>query len=524
MNLRGHIPRPSVNTPAAQHPSQTYAVPATVISGELQELRSLAELTKARVGNLEALLEPPALAQITKTKRLMRDAHRTLERLQRRVSEPESFALVGDATVEAWQVYQRLVKIEEKLRRAVSDASSTDTIQSGAAPQATTGVERRSQHRRHSSGRVSFALYPRPTPEERTAAEEAIQSTSQRPVRIRSWLDAHEWEEDWRHLMAGVLPPAVLSAPPTPIDNEPQVSRFYGPSFAGRVAERTDAISTTAIVSGESSSEDISGLEAFPMPPGGLYSETGSGASAIVWIPASDDGLRSSYIETSRPALTRHEVERRCAREETLTTIGLCDPDGKRKGSMSGFHATHAILAGIDDPNHCLPGLRFIKIHELKRLKEWLMQKLHLRRSGEISRTESVLHLIFVLQEGWRLETLAVLFSRTPRQVYGSCHDVFDRILEMYSETFLEYHRPTCPHLWKIAYKFMDVAESRRWERYYHWKKQDVFSVLVTLNMYIGRYRQQGQVALDGPCQHWWRYFAPPEPNEWIKSRGLRCA
>jgi hypothetical protein len=222
--------------------------------------------------------------------------------------------------------------------------------------------------------------------------------------------------------------------------------------------------------------------------------------------------------------LTREEVERRCAREETLTTIGLCDPDGKRKGSMSGCHATNAILAGLDDPNHCLPGLRFIKIHELKRLKEWLVQKLHLGRSGEISRTESVLHLIFVLQEGWRSETMAVLFSRTPRQIYGSCHDVFDRLLEMYSETFLEYHQPTCPHLWKIAHKFMDVAESRRWERYYHWKKQDIFSVLVTLNMYIGRYRQQGQVALDGPCQHWWGYFAPPEPNEWMKSRGLRCA
>ena len=109
------------------------------------------------------------------------------------------------------------------------------------------------------------------------------------------------------------------------------------------------------------------------------------------------------------------------------------------------------------------------------------------------------------------METIAVLFSHTPRQVLNSCRDVFNRLLEMYSETFLEYDQPTCPHLWRIAQKFMHVSESDSWERYYHWKKQDVLNVLTTLNMYIGRYRQQGQVALDGPYQHWWRYFARPE-------------
>jgi hypothetical protein len=86
MSFRDNIQRPSIDTfstPAAQHPSHVrsssslaFAVPATTISDELQELRSLAELTKARVSNLEALLESPALAHITKTKRLMRDVHR----------------------------------------------------------------------------------------------------------------------------------------------------------------------------------------------------------------------------------------------------------------------------------------------------------------------------------------------------------------------------------------------------------------------------------------------------------------
>ncbi|KAK7186929.1 hypothetical protein PSPO01_07058 [Paraphaeosphaeria sporulosa] len=77
-----------------------------------------------------------------------------------RDQEAQSVELVGDVTVEAWQVYQRLVKIEEKLRRAVADASSTETSQPGAlTPQVSTGAEHKRHQSRQSSDSESRALY-----------------------------------------------------------------------------------------------------------------------------------------------------------------------------------------------------------------------------------------------------------------------------------------------------------------------------------------------------------------------------
>ncbi|KAF1973676.1 hypothetical protein BU23DRAFT_128661 [Bimuria novae-zelandiae CBS 107.79] len=510
------------DTPASSHArnASSQSLPAPVstapsIPGELQELRSLAELTKARVGNLEVLLGPPALTQVTETKRIMRDAYRNLERLQSQIAEGESVALISETTVEAWQVYQRLVKIEEKLRRAVIEPVDVEDSQpTNLTAQAPAALKHSHDHSRHSSGRVSFASNPKPTPEEKENAEEREQ-TSQRPFRLWTWPNPQEWEEDRTELESSPNHLATIlgsSASPTVVESDPRFSRPYQYQ---RPSEQTDTVSTMAVASRKGSSEDLTTLLAT------MIEGQNDEPEALHYVD-SVDTLRALYLEHGLEELptgvaqTREEVERRCAMEQAYTRSVLVDPERKREGSILGFFATYAILAGIDDPNYCLPRLRFIKIHEVKRLKELLVDGFHLGRSGEISRIERVLHLIFVLQEGWRMETMAVLFSRTPQQVRESCRDVFECLLEVHSETSLEYYQPTCHHLWKIAPKFMDSTHTKRSEKYYHWKKQEVFNVLVTLNMYIGRYRQQGKVALDGPYQHWWRHFSPLEPTEWL--------
>lgn len=528
----GHRPEVQTSSHGRHSSSHSFAEPTSAqsIPQELQELRSLAELTKARVNNLEALLEPPALTQVTETKRIMRDAHRNLERLRIRVAGSESAVLIGEATVEAWQVYQRLVRFEEKLRKATTEAADVQVLRSASlTPHAPTALRHTRHHSRHSSGRVSFGLRSGLTIEKEATKDEQKQAPRW-PLDVQTWSEPEEWEDEWKQLRlsAEQLPPAPASVFPATMVNEPQVAEFYEPLHGKKAARHF----RNAAGSRQSSSEGLDALLAAILEERYGRREAGGddkreakditmpGKNTVTVEPShTADGLHALNLEYGVEALptklapTRKEVQKTCSEEETCTTIALCDPERKREGSMPGLSVTYAILAGIDDPMHCLPRLRFIKIHEVKRLKEWLTEELHLGRSGEISRVEKMLHLIFILQEGWRMETIAVLFSRTPLEVYSSCHDVFNRLLEMHSETALEWHQPTCYHLWKIAPKFLDKSSTNRWERYYHWKKPDVFSVLVTLNMYIGRYRQQGKVALDGPYQHWWRHFAPPEPT-----------
>lgn len=496
----------------------TYEAPESVfnLSSELQELRSLAEVTKSRVRRLEALLIEPALCQVVETQRLMRDAHRNLESLQGETPGGGRSDLVEEVVVEAWQVCQRLSGLEAKLRRAL--AASPTTEARGAATWETQSpvLAERSKSRSHnSSARLPIPLDPirviethHDLVEEQSAHELAL---------LYKWPTAQDWAEDRRYLSAISLPRGPIPASPTMTELESQTSARY--NVEGDI-ERACAGSPSDSAGRRSSIDDLTALPAFPGPPTGLYIEAKSSRSETIRFKDSDRGLRAAYFQhevealPGRCASARKRVETTCFREESLTTISLRDPDRQREGSVTGPATTHEILAGIDDRSHCLPRLQFIKIHELKRLKEWLVQNAQLSSLGEISTTEKVLHLVLVLQEGWRMETLAVVFSRTPRQVLNSCRDAFNRMLEMHSETSLERDQPTCSYIWKIAQKFTDDGESEKWERYYHWRKQDVFKVLVSLNLYIGRYRQQGQVALSGPYQHWWRHFAPPNPAQ----------
>ena len=62
--------------------------------------------------------------------------------------------------------------------------------------------------------------------------------------------------------------------------------------------------------------------------------------------------------------------------------------------------------------------------------------------------------------------------------------------------------------LWGIWCRVYEIPQNQQWaEDYfgYHWT--DIGKVMVTLNLYIGRWREQGKFALEGPSLNWGRFF-----------------
>ncbi|KAF2006481.1 hypothetical protein P154DRAFT_399730, partial [Amniculicola lignicola CBS 123094] len=187
----------------------------------------------------------------------------------------------------------------------------------------------------------------------------------------------------------------------------------------------------------------------------------------------------------------------------------LQDPDKIRQGSTSGTVCTADIMTGVEDYRCVRPELAFLKLHEIRSLKQWLTEHQYLRRIGTISRIEKLLHLIFALQDGCRFEKIAVWFSRSPRQVYDGCREAFNGLLELHSETMLPHSdkHPVYRRMWKITDSYATAAMMRRADLYYPWRGADLRKVIVALNFYIGRYRRQGHEALTGPLMQWGRYL-----------------
>jgi hypothetical protein len=122
----------------------------------------------------------------------------------------------------------------------------------------------------------------------------------------------------------------------------------------------------------------------------------------------------------------REEVMRNLLAEEYDGPETLMhDPDRKREGSTTGWLCAQDILCGVNDHRRIRPSLAFLKIHEVKSLKNWLVSHRYLKRSNGMSRVEKLLHCLFVLQDGARIETVAVYFSRTPTVVKGYVQSIF---------------------------------------------------------------------------------------------------
>jgi hypothetical protein len=130
-------------------------------------------------------------------------------------------------------------------------------------------------------------------------------------------------------------------------------------------------------------------------------------------------------------------------------------------------------------------------------------------KSAVISRMEKVLHYFELLQTGCRYETIATVFSRTPRQVESSCHEVMEGLLEMHGFTMIKARdQEMYTTLWGIwCRKFASPQNQDASACYYGFDWIDFGKAMVTLNLYIGRWREQGKFALEGPSLNWGKFF-----------------
>jgi hypothetical protein len=123
---------------------------------------------------------------------------------------------------------------------------------------------------------------------------------------------------------------------------------------------------------------------------------------------------------------------------------------------------------------------------------------------------EKVLHCIELLQTGNRYETIATIFSRTPRQVESSCREVMEGLLNLHGFTMIKARdQEMYTTVWGIWCRKYENPQNRHFfaEDYYGYHWTDIGKVMVTLNLYIGRWREQGKFALEGPSLNWGKFF-----------------
>ncbi|KAF2743042.1 hypothetical protein M011DRAFT_529449 [Sporormia fimetaria CBS 119925] len=444
LQKRQHLERPP--TPAPPMPPPHELQRTTTLTEELEQLRQHVDATNTHIHDLETIFEDQTRDQIVDIKRGLTDAHRGLEKLE------ERFVVVGELRKQVWQAYRRLRDFEEKMERGETMSIQDLSI---AAPRAVQVVP---------AVRTASVANPGPlpvgetaqivTPEERFVVPETFRS-----VKRGSHTPGSDVTEE---LQARIVPVGI----PT---------RSHTISEARRSPRRR-----------ESGAEQKRRSE--PVP------------AVHRWT----DGIGRGEV------LARVGEEERRG-ESKDGRLELHDADRRRLGSSDGWQVTQAVMTANDEPWMVVPQLAYVKIHEVRGLKAWLASYGYVRssRRRQLGRMEKLLHLLTLMQFGCRYESVAVLFSRTPREVLSACEEVFAGLLEMHSETMLPRRSVSklfiYPHLWRIARAY--EREEENGPAPYVWRREDVYKVLITLNMYIGRYRSQGGFALDGECLDWGRYI-----------------
>src|SRR5262245_42033335 len=155
------LPSQSFVVPRHRHPDP---IPTNTVPGELHQIRAYIEATRIRVRYLEGLLEPSIIDEVTEIKRAMMDTHRTLERLQRRANQISAAVLMGAVTVEMWQAYQRLVKLEERLRGRRIDGRRMSSYVPTGVRRLSCAVGLSTNRAEHRSGVNRDALLAQETP------------------------------------------------------------------------------------------------------------------------------------------------------------------------------------------------------------------------------------------------------------------------------------------------------------------------------------------------------------------------
>lgn len=499
------------STPSSEPPR------TNTLAGELHQIHAYIEATTARIHYLEEILEPFAADQIIEIKRGLKDTYRRLHRLG------EKFPVVAEITEEVWQTYTRLSILEER-QLGRGDDDSTGEMRRRETPTVhTLSAGQTSSRSRDIEGYYDGEEYS-PTGMAWGDSDNADDVYNEL---------GHLGDTDHPNLMGEPRPESesasLLMSGGLRVDQEGEsFEQHAGQDDVGEedylsaveyLAGGREDIQRASIDNSSHSSSVITSPVVIPVAvpkggevvTGGHYKPRGFEASQTA-----NHDTRVQQRVTQFPGTVmknRRDVVDRVEEEERQAEAALVEPNRKRQGSADGWLVSLAIMTGSSDRRMCVPHLMCIKIHEVRGLKWWLCSMGYLRQTHGISRTEKVLHLLTLLQMGSRFETVAVLFSRTPVQVANSCSEVFEGLLQLHSETMLPERTMSkylYPHLWHIVGNYSTRRDPRTNESYYPMEPEDVCRVLVTINIYIGRYRSQGQFSLVGPIMNWGRYIEVP--------------
>jgi hypothetical protein len=266
-------------------------------------------------------------------------------------------------------------------------------------------------------------------------------------------------------------------------------------------------------------SSDTMDLDSFPQVTAqAIHSRFKSTSSSSDPFPGS---YSPAYIPRARAPSSpepfprpRNEVIQRLQHEEANTALHILRATIPRQGSADGFTITHMVMSGAIDHRFVLPYFHHIKHHEVRTLKQWLAERKYITKSGSISRIEKLLHGIQLLQTGNRYESIAVVFSRSPKQIADSCREVMAGLLELYDATVAhggvngtEAEVAVYVRLWGIAKRF---EMNQGADEYFGFGWDAVQRVLIALNLYIGRWRGSGS-PWEGRVFMWGRYLGGEE-------------
>ena len=87
-----------------------------------------------------------------------------------------------------------------------------------------------------------------------------------------------------------------------------------------------------------------------------------------------------------------------------------------------------------------------------------------------------------------------------------ACQEVFSALLELHSETVLPAPSVTKQYLYQHVWDVIGRYERYKGGDYYPWSLVDLQKVVIALNFFMGRFRKQGQMELDGPMMPWGDY------------------
>lgn len=477
-----------------------------IMANNLHQVEDYVRRTSVRVQYLESLIEQEysTIGQVTEIKRQLKTAHRNLEKLhfERCPSlGTEVNHWVSGAMRLAWQAYRRMVKLEEKLRSLPVSLSDSEDWTKG--------------HEKESPVMIGIEMEPEKVSLDADTTAGAAEKPQTRRVQPVTYvptgakgarLSAHVPNiitiplKEKRELHAGScrMSGALPSAEESPVDPSP-------------TRASSEAIPVTKHGRAPRLITYDAGVENHSRYDGGYDSDDSLYETRIQRQRAEQ---RKSYsvldeIDLEQTVVNRLDVEARLREEEAELAPVLMEPDRRRQGSCDGSTVTDLVMCNVLNEDYVLPYLHFIKHHELRALKQWLVDNHYVKKSAVISRMEKVLHCLELLQTGCRYETIATIFSRTPRQVESSCQEVMEGLLELHGFTMIKARdQEMYTTLWGIwCRKFGNPQNQQPAAYYYGFDWLDVGKVMVTLNLYIGRWREQGKFSLEGPSLNWGKFF-----------------